>query len=222
MRADDELLWLLLGGAVIIMATSETPEWGTGWHWPVPDMLTAEGRFPAVKTQEFSAKHRGNDIMLSARGTSYAGAPITMPGFYGVRHKKAADGVTSDTDKLGQSFAVKGLWVLAARAGKVWSVTPTNNGIMVVIDHGKPWATFYGHLETCRLANTSRGESGESVAAGEIIGTVGAGLNTDPAKGLVDAEHLRHLHFETWYKGAADHAVDPERAMQSWERSTWH
>jgi murein DD-endopeptidase MepM/ murein hydrolase activator NlpD len=210
MTADDELLLLLLGGAVIMLG--EKPQWGTGWHWPVPDLLTQLGRFPAVCTQEFHAGHRGVDIMLDKRGRSHDGKPVIMPGF--PTGKKAADGVT--TDATANYFAPKGLWVIAARAGKVWSVDSTVNGIMVVIDHGPPWATFYGHLDTCSLS-----KKGEDVVAGQIIGTVGAGLNTDPSKGLVDGQHLRHLHFEAWYKGNGNNAVDPMTEMQSWKRATW-
>lgn len=198
---------------------NERPQWGTGWHWPVPDMLTSQGRFPAVATQEFSARHRGCDVMLSRSGVSHDGKPVIASGYQ--PGQLAADGVTRDVTASGRAFAPKGLWILAARAGKVWSVQPTNNGIMVVIDHGPPWATFYGHLETCNLKPTTRGESKETVVAGEIIGTMGAGLNTDPSKGLVDSEHLRHLHFEAWYKGGPAAAVDPQSEMLSWKRSVW-
>jgi len=197
----------------------EKPEWGAGWVYPVPDMLNQQGSFPAIISQGFSSRHRGVDIFLSRRGVAHGGSPIVVTGFE--PGQKAKDGITTDATTSGRFFAPQGLWILAARAGKVWSVTPTNNGIMVVIDHGKPWATFYGHLETCRLRETSNGESGEEVAAGEIIGTMGAGLNADPAKGLVDGEHLRHLHFEAWYKGGSDRAVDPESEMRTWKRSTW-
>jgi len=103
----------------------------------------------------------------------------------------------------------------------VWSVTPTVNGIFVVLDHGKPWATMYGHLQTTTLQQTQRGQSKQHVRAGDEIGTMGAGLNRDPRKGLVDYDHLRHLHFETWYKGDRNSAVDPVQAMATWARSTW-
>jgi len=200
-------------------ASAEKPVWGSGWHYPVPDYLNKQGRFPAVASQEFHAGHRGLDILLARRGTSHAGQPVIVEGF--PPGQKSTDGITTEADASGKFFAPKGLWILAAREGKVWSVQPTNNGVMVVIDHGPPWATFYGHLDSCRLKPTTRGESGETVAAGEIIGTMGAGLNTDPAKGLVDGQHLRHLHFEAWYKGDGSHAVDPEAEMRSWKRSVW-
>jgi murein DD-endopeptidase MepM/ murein hydrolase activator NlpD len=213
MRGDDDLLWLLLGGAAVIMTQGESIEWGDGWHWPVPDLLTQAGRFPAIATQEFSAAHRGLDIMLSRTGVSPTGEPVIISGFE--PGQRAADGVTMDATKSGRFFAPLGLWVLAARPGKIWAVAPTVNGTFVDIDHGKPWATRYGHLDTVRV------KVGDTVVAGEIIGTVGAGLNIDPSKGQVDAQHLRHLHFEAWYKGDGSHAVDPQPEINTWKRSTW-
>src|SRR5436853_5593075 len=129
------------------MLAGEKPVWGEGWVYPVPDLLTQAGRFPAVATQEFSSRHHGVDIMLSRSGVSPSGSTVIMAGFE--PNQKAADGATTDVHHSGRWFAPTGLWILAARAGKVWSGPPTNNGIMVVIDHGPPWATFYGHLETC-------------------------------------------------------------------------
>lgn len=218
--AHDETLWLLLLGGAVIMANeaTEKPVWGSGWHWPVPDLISNGGsRFPALITQEFKGpKHAGCDIMLSRRSDN---GQVVIAGFNA--GQKAADGITRDVTMSGRAFAPKGTPILAARDAIVWSVTPTVNGIMVVLDHGKPWATFYGHLETCVLERTQSAKSGQRVRAGDEIGTMGAGLNTDPRKGLVDGEHLRHLHFEAWYKGARNAAVDPAPAMATWERATW-
>ncbi len=196
----------------------ESPVWGPGWHWPVPDLVSHGGSvFPALITQEFKGpKHAGVDIMLSRRADN----GVLMSGFD--PGQRAADGITRDVTTSGRAFAPKGTPILAARDAVVWSVTKTVNGIMVVLDHGKPWATFYGHLETTTLQVTSSAKSGQRVRAGDEIGTMGAGLNRDPAKGLVDGEHLRHLHFEAWYKGAGNAAVDPAREMATnWERARW-
>lgn len=107
--------------------------------------------------------------------------------------------------KQNQWWAPEGTPILAARAGVVWSVTDTPRGKSVVIDHGPPWATFYQHLATTKVAK------GQTVAAGQEIGTMGA----DPT----DQQGLRHLHFATWYKGAGDTAsVDPALAMGGWRR----
>lgn len=198
-------------------ATGEQPVWGEGWHWPVPDLISNGGsRFPAIVTQEFKGpKHPGADIMLSRRADNGVLIPGFSPG------QLAADGITRDVTKSGRAFAPKGTPILAARDATVWSVTPTVNGIFVVLDHGKPWATLYGHLETTTLERTERGASKQRVRAGDEIGTMGAGLNRDPSRGLVDGDHLRHLHFEAWYKGPRSAAVDPAQAMATWTRSTW-
>lgn len=98
--------------------------------------------------------------------------------------------------------------VLAARDGRVWSVERGPRGWGVVLDHGPPWATYYLHMSD--VASLSKGDP---IKAGDRIGTMGA----DP----LDAEHIVHLHFETWYKGAGDHAVDPGRVMPLWARLDW-
>lgn len=214
---DEAAALLLLFGGAVIMTNREEPTWGEGWHFPVPDLLTMAGqRFPAIVTQGFTGnRHRGADIMLSAMSSTGARMQGFEPG------QLAADGITRDVTRSGRAFAPKGTPILAARDAVVWSVQPSVNGIFVVLDHGKPWATMYGHLETTTLKQTSMGRGAQHVRAGEQIGTMGAGLNRDPSKGLVDGDHLRHLHFEAWYKGPASAAVDPVAAMATWIRTTW-
>ncbi len=109
-------------------------------------------------------------------------------------------------DTWGSWQAPEGTKVVAARAGKVWSVGQTARGWNVVLDHGpSPWATFYQHLSKVTVAK------GDVVTAGQELGLMGA----DPT----DAQHLRHLHFATWWKGWGDAAsVDPAAAMGSWRR----
>jgi murein DD-endopeptidase MepM/ murein hydrolase activator NlpD len=97
--------------------------------------------------------------------------------------------------------------VLAARAGTIWSVTAGPRGTAVVVDHGAPWATFYQHLTDAGVVK------GQRVMAGERIGTMGA----DPT----DREGIVHLHFEAWYKGTTDHAVDPAVMLSSARRVYW-
>jgi len=104
----------------------------------------------------------------------------------------------------GRYVAPEGTKVLAARAGVVWSTGKTARGWNVVLDHGKPWATFYQHLAAEPLV-----KKGDHVAAGQELGFMGA----DPT----DPQKVRHLHFATWYKGAGDSAsVDPGPHMSNW------
>jgi murein DD-endopeptidase MepM/ murein hydrolase activator NlpD len=67
-------------------------------------------------------------------------------------------------------------------------VSATGCGLHVVIDHGGGLSSLYGHLDTVVVA------SGDDVAAGQIIGTVGStGNATGP-----------HLHFEIRRDGIAE------------------
>ena len=106
--------------------------------------------------------------------------------------------------QAGRWVAPQGTRILAARDGVVWSTGKSARGLSVVLDHGPPWATFYQHLESVAVAK------GDHVRAGQLIGTMGA----DPT----DPQGLRHLHFETWYKGAADKAVDPSPMLAGGQR----
>lgn len=63
-------------------------------------------------------------------------------------------------------------------------------GNVVIIDHGEGITTLYGHLSTIRV------QSGETVPAGAVIGTVGRSGNAT----------THHLHFELRVDGEA---VDP-------------
>ena len=63
-------------------------------------------------------------------------------------------------------------------------------GSAVILDHGEGITTLYGHLATIRV------QSGETVPAGAVIGTVGRSGNAT----------TYHLHFELRVDGEA---VDP-------------
>jgi murein DD-endopeptidase MepM/ murein hydrolase activator NlpD len=63
-------------------------------------------------------------------------------------------------------------------------------GRAVILDHGDGITTLYGHLATIRV------QSGETVPAGAVIGTVGRSGNAT----------THHLHFELRVDGVA---VDP-------------
>jgi murein DD-endopeptidase MepM/ murein hydrolase activator NlpD len=92
--------------------------------------------------------------------------------------------------------APSGTPVLAANAGRAALVTEHFfAGRHVVVDHGLGLFTLYYHLTETRVA------AGDPVAAGQVIGTVGAtGRVTGP-----------HLHFAVLLGGAR---VDPEALLR--------
>lgn len=192
----------------MLLRKGESPVWGAGWFWPVPDLITAaDGRHPATVSQEFKGTtHPGVDIMFR-RATPEDDLPQFIPG-----EVNRTDGAV-DATRSGRFIAPRTTPVLAAKSGTVWSVQKTPHGIAVVLDHGKPWATFYQHLATTTLALKAPGVSTVKVTAGQVIGTMG--------HSPLDGEKLRHLHFEAWYKGGPTAAVDPESDMRTWARSPW-
>lgn len=214
MRKQD---WYIVGGLMLlIVATRRSRAWGSGWHFPVPDLLT---RDPTGKPLEFAAvissgfrgsrpDHNGVDICYPQAGSK----PSTVPNL------EASTGVRN-VDASGKFWAPRGTPVLAAKSGKVWSVGKSAHGIGIVLDHGKPWATFYQHLETTPFAPHAMGReiaSGRvsTVEAGQQIGTMGAST--------LDSARFRHLHFEAWFEGVgAAAAQDPAPVARSFARSQW-
>lgn len=110
----------------------------------------------------------------------------------------------SGVDGAGARWVVpEGAPVLAAGPGVVERVERTARGTGIVIRHAPGLWTYYQHLATAAVA------VGESVAAGEAIGTAGA----DPT----DPQGLRHLHFALWEgKWGNAGAMDPADRMRSW------
>ena len=93
-----------------------------------------------------------------------------------------------------------GIDILAPAGTKVVAASPgvasfagsgkRGYGRAVILDHGEGITTLYGHLATIRV------QSGETVPAGAVIGTVGRSGNAT----------TYHLHFELRIDGEA---VDP-------------
>lgn len=206
---------VIIGGLVLLMLSTkrERIPWGTGWHWPVQDLLQpydpahpGEIDYPAVITQEFrravpgTADHLGVDIAYER---------------FRVDDKPEYTG----HDSSGRYFAPSTTPILAARDGVVWSVGPSPRGLSIVIDHGAPFAGFYQHLSSTVLpahvgGRRSGGGEAVRVKAGDVIGAMGY----DP----IDPGGFRHLHFAVWYKGAGDAAsVDPTDMLRDAKRSTW-
>lgn len=90
----------------------------------------------------------------------------------------------------------------AVKDGYIWSSGSGPTGLIVVIDHGKPFATCYIHMDSLLIpSGISNGQGHVQVRAGQPIGTIGYSPR--------DAAKLKHLHFECWYKGGAESHIDP-------------
>lgn len=220
MRRDDEELIVVGVGVAILLAMTKQPQpkiddWGqiTGWHWPVPDLEVNGERYPAVITSGFRSvdrpTHDGVDIMYARKSATdmIAEFPPRVTDAGGARAHP-------------RFFAPQDTPVLAARAGRVWATLRLPTGLAIVLDHGKPWATAYFHLASFGVPEHTNGRRNDGgapfeVAAGDQIGVMGHAPN--------DGELLRHLHFETWFKGGSGRTagVDPSEVMRAWERSSW-
>lgn len=185
-------------------------DWSPWWTFPIPRLvLPGAQTFPPAMSQEWKrGPHYGVDLMYSRRGAGDANVPGTI----------AAWPPGGKNGSL-RFFCPPGAPVVAARTGRVWSVEQTSRGIMVVIDHGPPWATMYQHLQTTTLPMMARGKRTDGKPAPEV--QMGATIGTagwDPTDGAL----LRHLHFAAWYKGAGDAAsVDPQRGIERWAVVEW-
>lgn len=127
--------------------------------------------------------------------------PVISSDYQGGRHR-GVDILYRD----GAAYvAPEGTPILAASSGTVERVVNSARGLGVLIDHvDRKFKTFYQHLETAVVAR------GERVVAGQQIGTMGI----DP----MDAQHVRHLHFEVWGWGEA---IDPVKEMSTWRMVAW-
>lgn len=197
---DRDLLGIVAATAAAVMVLrmmnkQASPAWGSGWTWPIPDLMISPPRVDSVQPAAISQEFRG-----AGDASPHFGVDLMY-----------RSGSGGDRSWLNRSpwFAPTGTPVVAAKAGTVWSVEESPRGWMIVLDHGPPWATFYQHLE-----KVSPGISpGTRVEAGHQLGVMGS----DPT----DPEHVRHLHFAAWYHGSGDEAsVDPAEAMIGWTR--WH
>lgn len=183
-------------------------DFGPGWVYPVVDYVSPVNGalYPAVVSDGMGSprdggarRHAGVDICFRRK------SPTDLV-------KEFPPGTRSGTAGY---FAPPTAQVVAARDGVLWSAGLTSRGWTVVIDHGKPWATYYTHMASLAVplaANgrlTSAGDKRQyTVRAGQLLGFMGA----DPT-----GTAIRHLHFATWRNGSGDAAaVDPEQAMRSW------
>jgi murein DD-endopeptidase MepM/ murein hydrolase activator NlpD len=204
-RKDETTMVLMLLG-LAALSLRRTVEWGTGWVWPVPGLRTHDGVLydavisDGVGTPRGAGEHRGVDVMFRRRTK-------------GDRPEYRA----GTTDGSAMHFAPPMTPIVAARDGTVWSSGNTPRGGTVVLDHGKPWATYYTHLARLAFPSHRDGHTATGnvthVKAGDIIGWMGH----DP----LDGAKLRHLHFAVWHGGGESAAVDPADAMRAWQRVPW-
>lgn len=154
------------------------------------------GRTPVI-SDGYSAEetvthreHHGADIMFRRLPTDAAEFPVDS--------------------KNGSKLYVMGndVDVVAWSSGKLWSAGYSETyGHYVVIDHGpEPYATFYQHLSALAVPKKSAGGGGQTIRAGEKLGTVG---------GAPTGYGLKHLHFEVWEGGAASSHTDPAPFLQN-------
>ncbi len=126
----------------------------------------------------------GKKFLMPVRGTVSSG--------FGTRNGRMHDGI--------DILAPEGTPVRAAGYGVVVYAGDGMRGYgnAIVLDHGDGVTTLYGHLQRIRV------RSGDAVAAGSVIGTVGeTGNATTP-----------HLHFELRVGGEE---VDPENYLEKAE-----
>lgn len=91
--------------------------------------------------------------------------------------------------------APRGAPIRAIAGGLVIYADPyAGYGNLIVVQHNNGFTSHYGHCETFRV------KTGERIAPGQVIGTVGStGISTGP-----------HLHFEIRFNGKT---YDPERLL---------
>jgi len=174
--------------------------------WPVPSYIAPDGRIydatvsSGMDSTRGDRPHRGMDVMFKRRTPAdRADEPPDVPG---------ADGFTSTRGY----FAPVDTPILAVKKGTVWSVEERTDGggWSIVVDHGKPWATYYTHV---RIPTVIKGTPLE---AGDMLGLMGGNM--------ADTSRVRHLHFEVWYNGhGADASVDAygDNIMNGWRRDPW-
>jgi murein DD-endopeptidase MepM/ murein hydrolase activator NlpD len=107
-------------------------------------------------------------------------------------------------------FLPDGTRVLAAAEGVVRFADWTPRGWSVIIDHADGASTYYTHLEALSVTRTSSSKGAQRVIAGQPLGVVGF----DP----LDAEKLKHLHFELWLGRSRGLATDPAPYVAQWLR----
>lgn len=135
---------------------------------------------PGPGGRPWSSRLAGKQWVRPVKGTISSG--------FGMRNGKRHEGV--------DILAKRGTPVRAAAYGLVIYAGDGMRGYgnVVVLDHGEEITTLYGHLHAVQV------QSGDAVAQGQRIGTVGSTGNATTT----------HLHFELRVEGDA---IDPESIL---------
>jgi hypothetical protein len=189
---------LILGAAGVLTldgqgdAARQGFDGGADWVSPLP---VWKG-YPPVISDAFQLRatdahrqHLGVDIMYRRKRTGVATGP---------------EAPINDVDGTKGFFMPPGLVAVACHDGELWSTGESDLGWNVVVDHGKPYATFYQHLSVLMVP--------ESISRGKLNGKpfpVKAGTPLGIVGGSRTGYRLRHLHFEVWRGGGRDSAIDP-------------
>lgn len=189
-------LALIAGGALVAASGDKHKPPPSDGRWVFP--LHAWRGYLPIRTQEYRpADHHGCDLMYRRK----AGGPDTMwP--QGLTRMNGVQKSYGDTK--GKFFVPDAVYACAARDGMIWECARSPRGIQIVIDHGKPFATYYQHLSSVLFPlGITRGAQAIAVKAGQPLGVIGF----DPSG--ADRQYLMHLHFEVWYQGGSAAHVDP-------------
>lgn len=168
-----------------------------GWTFPLPTWcgyraVISDG--PGANKRDGGARsHNGVDIDYKAKSKD----DLTQ---FKVR--------TAERSSSGMFFCPTGIIpVLAVRDGFLWSCSLSTRGWQISLDHGKPFATYYQHMQRVFLPRSQSGSAGKvAVRAGQVIGIVG---NGSPPAGSQAVNAFNHLHFEVWKDGGAAQWIDP-------------
>lgn len=155
-------------------------------------VTTWQGYRP-TRSQEYRPEnHHGVDLMFARRGGGGEPGDMWPP--------QSINGTKN-------FFMADGVYAVAVADATIWATGMGPTGLYVVLDHGKPFASFYVHLGSLIVPNgIQRGILSATgmpvkVQAGDALGII----SFSPQ----DQQKLKHLHFELWKDGGAESHVDP-------------
>lgn len=145
---------------------------------------TSTKAVPPIRERDDRPRILGKKFVMPVRGTVSSG--------YGFRNGRMHEGI--------DILAPEGTAVRAAGYGIVVYADDELRGYgnAIILDHGDGVTTLYGHLKRLHV------RSGDAVAAGSVIGTVGDTGNATTT----------HLHFELRVRGKE---LDPETYLEKAE-----